>query len=364
MRLRIGLLIYGSLETLSGGYLYDRLLVDYLREQGHTVTIVSVPWQNYVRHLGHNFAPALRHALATADFDLLLQDELNHPSLVWLNQWLRGRVRYPLISIVHHLRCSELRPPWQNAIYRPIERRYLRSVDGFIFNSATTKQTVEALIGRLPPHTIAYPAGDRFPEAAEASQNLAHKLERHGPLRLLFVGNIIPRKGLHTLLNALERAQLPNWKLDIVGSGEVNPYYTLAMQRQVAQNRWQRQVRFWGALNHAELAERFAAAHLLIVPSSYEGFGIVYLEAMSFGVPAIATTAGAAHEIITHGRDGYLIRPDDAAQLADLLRQLYHDKPRLLQLSRYARARYTTHPTWAETGATIEQFLGEVVRHS
>ncbi|MBK8431500.1 MAG: glycosyltransferase [Chloroflexi bacterium] len=46
-------------------------------------------------------------------------------------------------------------------------------------------------------------------------------------------------------------------------------------------------MRFWGALNHAELAERFSAAHLLIVPSSYEGFGIVYLEAMSFGFPPL-----------------------------------------------------------------------------
>ena len=363
--MHIGLVIYGTLETVSGGYLYDRQMVDYLVGQGHRVSIVSLPWQNYVRHLAHNLAPAVRQQLATADFDLLLQDELNHPSLVWLNPWLKQQVRYPIVSIVHHLRCSEARPAWQNRLYRRIERPYLASVDGFIFNSHTTRHTVEEVLGSsTKPYTIAYPAGDRFPTAAADSQHLQPKLERNGPLRLLFVGNLIPRKGLHTLLNALEQARLPHWKLDVVGGLQANPYYALAMQRQVDQNGWQKQVRFWGPLHDADLAERYRLAHLLVVPSSYEGFGIVYLEAMSFGVPPIATTAGAAHELITHGRDGYLIRPNDTQQLAQLLQQLAQDKPRLLALSRAARQRFEQHPTWAQSGAAFAAFVAHMGRGS
>jgi glycosyltransferase involved in cell wall biosynthesis len=129
------------------------------------------------------------------------------------------------------------------------------------------------------------------------------------------------------------------------------------MQRQVAQNGWEKQVRFWGALREADLAERYRAAHLLTVPSSYEGFGIVYLEAMSFGVPPLATTAGAAHEIITHGRDGYLIRPNDTDQFAQILRQFYADKPRQLAMSQAARQRFERHPTWAESGARVAEFV-------
>src|SRR5512137_1397143 len=99
--MKIGLLIYGSLETLSGGYLYDRLLVEYLRAQGDTVEIISLPWRNYAAHLGDNFRFRLPPGL-----ELLIQDELNHPSLVGANL---GKHTYPVISLVHHLRCSEQR---------------------------------------------------------------------------------------------------------------------------------------------------------------------------------------------------------------------------------------------------------------
>src|SRR5512138_515430 len=148
--MRLGLVIYGSLDTRSGGYLYDRKLVDYLRSQGDTVEIISLPWRNYAAHLTDNlwfrlWSPGARswnsrrRAAGLQNFDILIQDELNHPSLIFAN---RGKHPYPVISLVHHLRCSELRPKWQNAFYRLIERKYLQSVDGFIFNSRTTEQAV------------------------------------------------------------------------------------------------------------------------------------------------------------------------------------------------------------------------------
>ena len=119
--MKIGLIIYGSLDTLSGGYLYDRKLVEYLSSQGDTVEIISLPWRNYAAHLTDNFYFKLPNSL-----DILIQDELNHPSLIFAN---RGPHPYPIISLVHHLRCSELRPRWQNALYRIIEKQYLQSVD-------------------------------------------------------------------------------------------------------------------------------------------------------------------------------------------------------------------------------------------
>ncbi len=82
--MRIGLVIYGNLNTLSGGYLYDRRLVEHLRAHGDTVHIVSLPWRNYGRHLLDNFSRDLRRALATAPVDIWLEDELNHPSLAFL----------------------------------------------------------------------------------------------------------------------------------------------------------------------------------------------------------------------------------------------------------------------------------------
>ena len=122
--------------------------------------IVSLPWRSYGCHLGDNWSPALFRQLAGLGVDVLLQDELNHPSLAWLNLRLRRRVQYPLVSIVHHLRCSESHPPLLGRLYRSVERRYVQSVDAFIFNSRTTQASVAALGVDDRPATVAYPAAD------------------------------------------------------------------------------------------------------------------------------------------------------------------------------------------------------------
>jgi glycosyltransferase involved in cell wall biosynthesis len=97
----------------------------------------------------------------------------------------------------------------------------------------------------------------------------------------------------------------------------------------------------------------------LVVPSSYEGFGIVYLEGMGFGLPPIATTAGAAGEIITHGENGFLVPPGDAAALADCIRLLMQDRERLSAMSLAARQRYDRHPSWQASAAKIREFIEE-----
>jgi glycosyltransferase involved in cell wall biosynthesis len=98
------------------------------------------------------------------------------------------------------------------------------------------------------------------------------------------------------------------------------------------------------------------------VPSSYEGFGIVYLEGMAFGLPAIGTTAGAASEIISDGENGYLISPDDAAMLAERLSTLAHDQDLLADMSVKALDRYHEQPTWEQTAASIRQFLLDLLK--
>ena len=132
--MRIGLLIYGSLDTLSGGYLYDRKLVEYLRRAGDSVEIVSLPWRSYPAHLADNLSLHLYRRLRDLSVDILLQDELNHPSLALVNRRLRRlRPRYPLISIVHHLRSSEQHPRRLLPLYRAVERSYLRTDGRFHF---------------------------------------------------------------------------------------------------------------------------------------------------------------------------------------------------------------------------------------
>jgi glycosyltransferase involved in cell wall biosynthesis len=355
-----GLLIYGSLQTISGGYLYDRKLVEHLRRQGDRVEIISLPWRNYARHLGDNFSSQTLQRLEGLKLDVLLQDELNHPSLFWLNRKLRRRVKIPILSIVHHLRSSELRPAWQNFVYRQVERLYLASLDGFIFNSQTTRQAVEALVGARRPALVAYPAGDRLQPAIDV-ERVAQRARQPGALRLIFLGNLIARKGLHTLLQALTRLQADTWQLNVVGRMDVDGGYAARMIRLAQHPALRQGVRFLGPLDDTHLAAAFQESHVLVTPSSYEGFGIVYLEAMGFGLPAIGSLAGAATEVITSGENGYLIQPEDAAGLAEILQHLAADRERLAQMGAAALQRYAAHPTWEETCTGIRRFLCQLV---
>jgi glycosyltransferase involved in cell wall biosynthesis len=352
----IGLVIYGSLETVTGGYIYDRMLVEHLRHQGDLVDIISLPWRDYGRHLIDNVSWSVYRRLRSARLDILLEDELNHPSLLGLNHWLRSRVRYPILAIVHHLRCSEARPVWQNAIYRWLERHYLSSVDGFIFNSQTTKASVEAVLGKPKPAVVAHPGGDRI-QLDLTDNQISSRARGLGPLRILFVGSLIPRKGLHTLLDGLSRIPRYAWQLEIVGSLEVDRAYARAVRRQVLEMGLTDRVAFSGPLSDSELTLRLRQSQLFCVPSSYEGFGIVYLEAMGAGLTAIASTAGAADEIITHGRDGFLVPPDDAVALAQCVDTLSRDREQLARMSLAARERFRLHPTWTVSTDRIRQFL-------
>ncbi len=358
--MRVGLIIYGNLDAISGGYLYDRKLVAHLHQTGHQVEVVSLPWRNYAIHLLDNFRPVLLRRLLSARFDVLLQDELNHPSLFWLNRRLRHRVSYPVVSIVHHLRSSEERSAGQNVLYRCVERWYLTSVDGFIFNSQTTRRAVGELTRKTYPSVVAYPAGDRL-GVGMSSPEIEHRVHRSESLEIVFVGNLIPRKGLHILLAALGRLPKRGWHLTIVGSLSVDPGYVRAVRRQIDKHGLARAVTFAGLLPDADLARCLSRSSLLAVPSSYEGFGIVYLEGMAFGLPAIASTAGAASEIITHGQNGFLIAPGDAESLAGYLDALMADRSRLLAMSKAAHERYIAHPSWSESMSQAYHFLRDLV---
>ena len=362
--MRIGLVIYGSLDTVSGGYLYDRMLVEYLRRQGEQVEIISLPWRSYLPHLADNLSPALLKRLSQMDVDVLLQDELNHPSLFWINRRMRAMrttrngsaQRPPILSIVHHLRASEVHPAWQLHLYRWVERRYLRSVDGFIYNSQTTRRSVEAISGASLPNIVALPPAGQFqPEISP--EHIVARAKQNGPLRLIFVGNLIPRKGLHTLLAAIQGTPIDSLTLTVVGGALVDSKYEGAIRQQVAKSNLQDRVRLLGFQSQGELAAQLSDHHVLAVPSSYEGYGIVYLEAMGFGLPAIGTTGGGAAEVITHGLDGFLVAPDDAVNLRRYLVELHADRVKLAEMGQAAQRRYLAHPAWEVTGKTIHSFL-------
>jgi glycosyltransferase involved in cell wall biosynthesis len=358
---KIGLIIYGTLDTLSGGYLYDRQLVAYLRAAGCQVDILSLPWRNYLAHLGDNHRLTWARHIADERYDLLLQDELNHPSLFLLNSRLHSLAACPIISIVHHLRSAEDHPAIPQTIYRMVERHYLQSVDGFIFNSKTTSRIVHQMIGHTMPHVIAYPAADhrKPPPYDIVMTTLSERLQQCEPLQLLFVGNLMARKRLHTVLKALARLTASDWHLHIVGSEEVDTTYSTAMHDLSRTLAITPRLTWHGRISDQKLMYLYSTSDALVMPS-YEGFGIVYLEAMSYGLPVLAANTGAAPEIVYPGQNGYLVAIDDDQTLAKYLDTLQRNRVHLATLAYHARRRYEEHPTWSTSMARVYRWLREI----
>jgi glycosyltransferase involved in cell wall biosynthesis len=358
--LRVGLVIYGSLDIITGGFIYDRKLVDYLRAYGFSVEVYSLPWRNYLSHLTDNFSMKFFRKLRDSKVDIMLQDELNHPSLLASNScWFHSR-KYPVISIVHHLRCSESRSRTANRLYGTVEKKYLDTNDGFIFNSQTTRESVDNLGITIKPFIIAHPG--RNPQNQKISPGfIRERAERTGPINLLFVGSLIPRKELLTLLEALTYIPKKEWTLRVVGSLETDKVYANLVLAGLKRLDLESNVRLLGAMDSGDLEKEYMNSHVLVVPSSYEGFGIVYLEAMGFGCPSLATTAGAAHEIISDGAEGFLVSPRDINTIADKIGLLATDRKVLAQMGIAAMDRFVAHPTWEQSCERILNFIKEMV---
>ena len=264
--MRIGLALYGELTSLSGGFLYDRMLVDALRDAGDAVEVLPLPWLSWPRGLTMGFDRQQAARLMDWKGDLLLQDELAHPTLAGINRVLatqKGRPR--IVSIVHHLKTSEWVPRVLRGLARRVESAYLDSVDAFLFNSFTTRSVVESLLGHAVSGAVATPGGDRLgPGLTE--QEITSRCRQPGPLRVLFAGNLIPRKGLHALIRALALLPRGGWTLTAAGSPDADPAYARSVRHMVEKRGMGAQVSFPGHMDDASLARALRDHHVLAVP--------------------------------------------------------------------------------------------------
>ncbi|MEJ2157089.1 MAG: glycosyltransferase family 4 protein [Desulfobacteraceae bacterium] len=357
--MRIGLIIYGSPDTLTGGYLYDRIVARGLVRLGHEVEMISLAGGAYLQRLWQGLSPGLYRRLQTGGFDILIQDELCHASLFLVNRRLERRGGPPRVALVHHILSREPRRRWQNDLLAFAERLFLASVDGFIHNSRTTQRTVASLVNHTRPEVIAYPAGDRFGRPL-SHETIGRRAGGTSPLELLFLGHVIHRKGLLPLLRALSRVERGVWRLSVVGSLDFDTTYATKAKRLVRHLGLTDAVRFLGPVQDGELKEILRRSHVFCMPYAYEGFGIAILEAMAFGLPAIGCRNGAAAETIRHGTNGYLLNSDDVAGLAPLLAELHGDRSQLRRMSLAARETYLASPTWQDAVMAIDRFLREL----
>jgi glycosyltransferase involved in cell wall biosynthesis len=143
------------------------------------------------------------------------------------------------------------------------------------------------------------------------------------PFKLLFVGSLIPRKGLDVLLKALARVNsLPSWTLTAVGDGPEGDYLkSLATSLGINTN-----IRFLGSVSPDRVPQLMNDHHLLILSSYREGRPNVVLEAMAAALPVLATDIEGTRELIQHGQTGWLVHPGDADKLAEELAALLGGK--------------------------------------
>jgi phosphatidylinositol alpha-1,6-mannosyltransferase len=161
-----------------------------------------------------------------------------------------------------------------------------------------------------------------------------------GPLRLLFVGRLssLERyKGLDELLEAVSMLcrEGRSIELQVVGTGDDLPRLVKKTRALGIEG----PVSFSGSLDYCELAEAYKRCDLFALPSQGEGFGIAYLEAMSYGKPCLGARSGGAPEVIDHARDGYLVRYGDVAEIAARIRELNQNRNLLSAFGRRAQTK-------------------------
>ncbi len=351
--MRFGLVIYGDLDQTSGGFRYDRKLVDYLRTQGDTVEVISLPWRAYWRNVAAGFSPTIKKRL-DKPFDVLLQDELCHPSLWRVNR----RLTRPgaTVALVHHIQSDDQRGRL-GGLRRSVERQYLDSVDGWIATSDFTRQRAQAVAATSPDESVVAPPAGRA-EGRAVDESAVSTRATEEPFRILYLGNIVARKGLLTLLSALGSPDIEttDWQLTVVG-GEPEPAYAEQVRKRAAKREIDERVDFVGEVSDAELTAQLEASHVLCVPSRYEGFGMVYLEAMEYGVVPIATTNGGASEFILDGENGALVNPGDVDRIATLIAEWAADRQQLANLGVAALQTAAAHPSWDESLAQVRSLL-------
>jgi len=140
---------------------------------------------------------------------------------------------------------------------------------------------------------------------------------------ILFVGTLRPVKGVRYLIEAMSgiNQECPKVKLLLVGDGVDMPY----LKRIVKHLNLKEFVTFVGKVPNENVSQYMAASDIFVLPSLSESFGIVNLEAMTFGLPIVATRVGGLPEIIKDGANGFLVEPKNPRQIAEKILLLLED---------------------------------------
>jgi glycosyltransferase involved in cell wall biosynthesis len=342
--MQVHFVVPGPLDQRTGGYLYDRRIIEGLRAEGRAVTVHELAGRfPLVDDAAREAAAASLAAMAGG---LPVIDGLALPAFADL----RERLPSPWIALVHHPLALEsgLSAEQVEALAR-VERRLLPSAGRVIVTSPHSATDVaayhvpEARIGVVLPGTDAAPV-------ARGSG---------GPgLALLCVASLTPRKGHLDLLEALAELMDLDWRLTCVGSLDRDPQTAQAVEAAIARLGLDARVTLVGEQDEAGLAPLYDRADLFVLASYHEGYGMVLAEALARGLPIVATKAGAIPGTVPPSA-GMLVEPGDPAAFAGALRQIMTEPALRDLLSAGATSERERLPGWADA---VRAFAAELER--
>ncbi|WP_319532021.1 glycosyltransferase family 4 protein [uncultured Cohaesibacter sp.] len=343
MRRKLTFAYPGDLNLKTGGYGYDRAMIAGLKALGWDVDLLA---------LGDGFpAPeasikreAERLLSALPDGLLVMIDGL---AFGILDQWAeREAHRLCIVALVHHPLALEsgLGEETQDRL-RSSERKALAATRHVVVTSPNTGRELVARF-EVPADkvTIALPGTERAPVSSCNGS----------PPHILSIGTLIPRKGHDVLINALKRIEDLSWTATIVGSKSLHPATTNALQAQIADLGLAERVLLHGECD--DVRAFLACADIFALASRYEGYGMVFAEALSQGVPVVACNAGAIPDVVPEDA-GLLVPVDDVEAFANALRSLLEDKALHQHMALGARRAGEALPGWDDTSRIISSAL-------
>jgi len=313
----LDVVVPGAIRTRTGGYVYDRRLVEALRERGRTVVVHELdgPWpqpDEVTRERAHALFAALpdgRHALVDGLAFGALPDVASSAG-----------ERLSLIALVHHpLALEGGLSSDDEARIRHAEQRALASAAHVLTTSPATTAALVTDYGvaadrvtTVPPGTDPAPRASGTPGGAE---------------NLLCVATLTRRKGHDVLLDALAGLVDRPWHLVCTGSATRDRATADALRERIRQLDLAARVTLDGELDDTALAERWQAADLFVLASRFEGYGMVFDEAFARALPVLASGAGAVADTVPTDA-GLVVPPDDVDALRTALARWF-DEPEL-----------------------------------
>lgn len=343
----VHLVVPGDPGTKTGGYIYDRRIAAELEQLG---------WQVATTGLDGRFPDADRQAIDALhgclfrfpDSSLVVMDGL---ALSAVPEIVRAHSpRLDIVGLVHHPLGDESGlDEKRRRLYYAREIAALSATIGVIVTSPFTGRRLAELGADACAIRVAEPGTDPSPPARGS---------KGAGRRLLCVATVTPRKRHDILIEALEGIAGMDWTLDCVGHFVPGDDWAKRVFGQLGKSSIGDRVNFTGVRTGDELASCFDAADLFVLASEYEGFGMVFTEALARGLPVVGTTGGAIPDTVAGGA-GVLVSPGDADALGGAVAGLLGDDRKFGALKAGALAARESLWDWPSAGRLFESHLRE-----